>query len=88
MYYKWIQVPKCGEVYLPKLGIRIAISVFDSTPTVHTRETCHYPYDWFRIEEEPEIDLWLFNEGPIKAMAVKTVYRSAWHWVRWVKIYP
>ena len=85
MYYKWIEAPG-GGVYLDAL--ELAVSTNDMTPTIHTAQGTHYPKDWYRIEEQPEVDLWLFPEGPISAIAVKTVYRSAWNYDRWVKLFP
>jgi len=86
MYYHWIEVPSCGEVYLPKLGIRIVTG--DHCTTVHTAQGTHDPKDWYRIEEQPEVELWLFPEGPVSAIAVKTIYRNAWNYDRWVKLFP
>jgi hypothetical protein len=82
--YRWIEVPRCGEVYLDELRI-VTNGV---TPTVHDKRGTYYPQSWFRVEEEPEVDIWLFTEGPISAVAVKTAYRSAWNYDRWVKLFP
>ena len=87
MYYHWIEVPSCGEVYLPQLELRIVTG--GCTPTVHTSQGTYYPRDWMRVEDDvPETDIWLFEQAPVRAVAVKTVYRSAWHGTRWIKIYP
>ena len=85
MYYRWIEVPRCGEVICDDLRIVTG----GCTPTVHTVRGTYFPNDWFRTEEDnPETDIWLFEEGPVRAVAVKTVYRSAWHGTRWIKLYP
>jgi len=85
MYYKWIEAPE-GDVYLDAL--KLAVSTNGTTPTIHTAQGTHHPKDWYRVEEQPEVELWLFPEGPVSAIAVKTVYRNAWNYDRWVKLFP
>ena len=84
MYYKWIQVPKCGEVYTGNLRI---VMGFDM-PTVHDKAGTYFSSDWLRIEEEPEVDVWFFENAPIRALAVKTIYRNAWTFTQWIKLFP
>ncbi len=84
--YKWIKLPKHGELVLPELALRVQTG--GCTPTVHDKGGTYFPSEWMRIEEEPEVDLWLFEKGPVRAVAVKTAYRNAWTFDRWIKLYP
>jgi len=86
MYYRWIKMPSDGEIYLPKLGLRIVTS---DMPTVHTLEGTYFPNEWMRVEDgTPETDVWFFEQAPVRAVAVKTIYRSAWSGDRWIKLFP
>jgi len=85
MYYRWVKVPSCGEVHIGNLRIGTGWD----TLTVHDSQGTYYPRDWMRVEDDtPEIDIWLFEQAPVRAVAVKTVYRSAWNYDRWVKLFP
>jgi len=85
---QWIEVPKCGEVYIPTLKIRIVPDGY--TPRVYDAEGVHHSDSWFRIDEtqNSDLDMWLFTSGSLRALAVKTVYRSAFYKSYWIKVYP
>jgi len=85
MYYRWIEVPRCGEVVVDDLRIVTTGCV----PTIHTRKGTHYPNNWLRIEDDnPETDTWLFEEGPVQALSIKTMYRTEWNKTQWIKVHP
>ena len=67
----WIEVPRCGEVYLDDLKLRVVTVGF--SPTIHTLDRTYSPRYWKRTQTGGyTFDNWLFSEGPVETLKIQT----------------